>query len=265
MSNQPPHPSGQSDPFTVPPAAPVQPQSSGNVVLWVVLGVIGVMMLMCGGVVVALLLPAINAGRHAAQRMSRSNNAKQVALGIHNYHAAYKQLPFTVNANSDGEETIGWRIALSPFVEGQAQWEAIDSNESWASSTNMAVFQNPPLSFQSPSGEIGETGIFAIVSDESMFPPTPYTIVRFRDVTDGLANTVMMVELPNRTTVWSSTENMTPDEAFAAIASMEDAQSAHLIMADGAVRAVTNSLERELFDALVTRAGGDDVLAGLEL
>lgn len=253
MSNQPP----SDNPFTYGTPVDPQQQQSGSAVktLIIVLVAVGAAMLMCGGILVALLLPAVGAARKAAQRMQRSNNLKQVGLGIHNYHAVYKQLPFTVTAHENGQGIGCWRIGLSPFVEGQAQWDLFNENES--SGGRALIEESAPPCFQAIEGQPGETHIFAIVSDNSLFPPTANTKVRFQDITDGLSNTIVAIELPNRSANWASDENLTPAEAYQALQELESPEVAHVLMGDGAVVAVTSDLDKSVFDSLITRDGGE--------
>jgi prepilin-type N-terminal cleavage/methylation domain-containing protein len=67
------------------------------------------------GVLVALTLPAAQAAREAARRMQCGSNLKQVALAMHNYHAAHKALP----PGSCGCCWGTWLVAALPFLEEQ--------------------------------------------------------------------------------------------------------------------------------------------------
>lgn len=72
------------------------------------------------GVLVALLLPAVQSARESARRSQCNNNLKQITLGMHNYADAYKQT-FPVGEYSCCWGT--WLVALLPYVEQQALFD----------------------------------------------------------------------------------------------------------------------------------------------
>jgi len=84
------------------------------------------------GILVALLLPAVQAAREAARRMSCGNNLKQYGLAIHNYHDVYKKIPtnqyHTVNGNTDvwSQNVVGWQASILPFAEQQPLYDRIN-------------------------------------------------------------------------------------------------------------------------------------------
>lgn len=67
------------------------------------------------GILVALLLPAVQAAREAARRMQCGNNLKQIGLAMHNYHSAHNTLP----AGSCGCCWGTWLIGVMPYLEEQ--------------------------------------------------------------------------------------------------------------------------------------------------
>ncbi|MDP6556583.1 MAG: DUF1559 domain-containing protein [Pirellulaceae bacterium] len=115
------------------------------------------------GILVALLLPAVQAAREAARRMSCSNNLKQIGLGLHNYHDTYKSMPpawsFTTppaqNARN-GRPYWGWGALILPFVEQTPLHDALNPGPTHmrAAVRNaqlVALMRNPIPVYRCPS------------------------------------------------------------------------------------------------------------------
>jgi prepilin-type N-terminal cleavage/methylation domain-containing protein len=79
------------------------------------------------GLLVALLLPAVQAAREAARRIKCANNLKQIGLGLMNYESTYQTLPWG-NAYGGGwvSAAPSWSTAILPFIEAQNHFEKFD-------------------------------------------------------------------------------------------------------------------------------------------
>jgi prepilin-type N-terminal cleavage/methylation domain-containing protein len=100
------------------------------------------------GLMVALLLPAVQSVREAARRMQCQNNLKQVGLGIQNYESAHRFLPkggagtvSLTDPNSRARWRLSWGAAILPFMEQMPLYEMIDQNQPFIHPNNLAAGQ----------------------------------------------------------------------------------------------------------------------------
>src|SRR5918992_4678938 len=89
------------------------------------------------GVLVALLLPAVQAAREAARRMQCSNNLKQLGLASHNYHDTYKVFPVQSFPAHGSNNAWGWSPMLFPFIELNSLYDILKPNTGMAPGTNV--------------------------------------------------------------------------------------------------------------------------------
>src|SRR5262245_37939388 len=109
------------------------------------------------GVLVSLLLPAVQSAREAARRLQCQNNFKQLALALLNYHDSRRifppgvQFPLnTANINTSPNTRANWAVLSLPYLEEQNTFDQFDfsvptthANNRTARGTSLSVFRCP--------------------------------------------------------------------------------------------------------------------------
>ncbi|MDR1925963.1 MAG: DUF1559 domain-containing protein, partial [Planctomycetaceae bacterium] len=194
------------------------------------------------GILIALLLPAVQAAREAARRMQCTNNLKQLGLAIHNFHDTMKKLP-TGMAQVHQKPTNGSQYKFSvllhvcPYMEQQTIFDAfVNKTDAGAYDkypTEVANINLPGFNCPSNSGEvtvIGNAGrsSYNVVYGDVMFPSVPndstttpvhvprgffglkYSYKELSGITDGLSNTIAMSERVGVKATWGAYSSANP-------------------------------------------------------
>lgn len=134
------------------------------------------------GILIALLLPAVQAAREAARRSQCTNNMKQVGLAFHNYHDAYKAFPLpvivtltdTVPLTPDGlATTTSWGTSILPFIEQGTIYDGYDMNLPAWDLANAPATSSAVPSFTCPSTVDGDRTISYTIPAGMIFPGVP--------------------------------------------------------------------------------------------
>ncbi len=226
-------------------------------------------MFVCGGILVALLLPAVQAAREAARRSQCSNNLKQIALAFHNYHDCYNTLPPAYIPDENGKPKHSWRVLILPFIEQSALYERYNFDESWDSPNNLAVTNTVIPVYSCPSDLAGntvptQTNYMVITGPKTIFDGGK--AASFRDITDGTSNTLLVVEVAGSGVNWAEPIDLDASKITFPIGARNPNSTGsyhpgglQVAMCDGAVRFISNSLAKAMWDALITKAGGETI------
>jgi prepilin-type N-terminal cleavage/methylation domain-containing protein len=108
------------------------------------------------GVLIAMLLPAVQAAREAARRISCSNKMKQLGLAVHNYHDTYNSFPagaillrwgttaeLGVTGNNTTRQRLPWSVSILPFIEQAVLYSQFDFGKIFAALINDGEITDP--------------------------------------------------------------------------------------------------------------------------
>lgn len=178
------------------------------------------------GVLVALLLPAVQAAREAARRMECTNKIKQWSLASHTFADANNGYLPIGGMNSNGVvengqtyERITWHVLLWPYIEQTALFSQYNLKEPFHSANNILTLRNHIPLYTCPSdkgrvtqdtndqywrvmgnyvGNFGNTHLHQNANDQAIYTGSPYGIrhtYTMASITDGTSNTIAFSEL----------------------------------------------------------------------
>ena len=165
------------------------------------------------GVLISLLLPAVQMARDAARRISCSNNEKQLALSLHAHEAAFGLLPPTVSSERYNS-LLYWQARSLEFLERQDVLDRVREQIS----AGINIYNNQSRRVTVPSLQCASNpdqgylvncdigflyaftdycGVAGANIDDGIFPLNlEGSGTRFREITNGLSNTLLFGERP---------------------------------------------------------------------
>nr|WP_261361497.1 DUF1559 domain-containing protein [Aeoliella straminimaris] len=275
------------------------------------------------------MLPAVQSARESARRTTCLNNLKQQILTVHAYHDTHGIIPPVYNGSQDpfagfllGITSHSWRSAVLPYMEQQALFDRIDFDAYATDVVNQPAATTPLEVFHCPStprnnalarglwvgrGRLDETLSAAVtdynasegIMDGKLCIPGGWgevidnrqRKVRFANVTDGLSQTLLLLERgglpdlyqedqhtphdPPRFRTWGnvglwaiSAETMMnhlSNEHGTPMVNYDNAKGiysfhpggAQTAFGDGAVHWLTEDVDNDILAALITRDGGE--------
>ena len=234
-----------------------------------------------------LLLPAVQAARQAARRVHCQNNLRQIGLGLNAYHAARGSFPpggieWRPRGNTTKRQ-LAWSALMLPFIQEQALYDSLDLATPFDSIENArGAAQIVPV-YVCPASQRGAQlvhgrgpcdygGIYGERITSRNSPPKGVMLydqrVAIRDVTDGTAKTLIVGEDSRFDDgQWINGRNIF-DQAFAINAApdfendirSEHGSGANVVLCDGSVHFLAETMNVSVLAALCTRAGNEMIV-----
>ena len=257
-------PGAATQPFA--PVGPPPPSGSSSTVVTLIVVIVcaGVGFLFCAGILAALLLPAIQAAREAARRAQCTNNLKQIAIGLQNYHDVYGTFPPAYLADANGKPMHSWRVLILPYIEQQSLYARYNFDEPWDGPNNRLLATQMPMAYRCPSDPAGgvTTNYAAITGPGTVFHGASGSSIA--SITDGTSNTLMIAESTAGIN-WMEPRDLDVSQMSFGInggpaeISSHHPGGAQAAFADGSVRFLSQAVNGQLLRSLTTKAGSEPV------
>ena len=200
------------------------------------------------------------------RRDSCMNSLKQIAIALHSYHDTYGSLPPAYVADKQGRPMHSWRVLILPFLDYDygVLYERYDFGVAWDHPNNRYVLEHMPPAYscyRDPDRDGIVTSYFAPFGSNCAFQGAIPT--RFRDMTDGQPNTILVGEAIGLHVPWTKPQDI-DTTMFPRLGEKGGFRSVHdggtyFVFGDGATRFVLDTIEQETLRNLFNINDGNEI------
>jgi len=209
--------------------------------------------------VVTETLPAI---QEAANRARATNNLRQIGIALHAHNDAFGKLPTATIYSADGTKPLySWRVALLPFLEQEALYNALKRDEPWDSEHNKKVLKDVkmPGVFALPGvpAKEGHTFLQVFTGPDTTFDGKKQMTIQ--GIADGSSNTIAVVEAAE-SVHWAAPGDDIPYSAKVSPLKQlgnHYGKGTLAVLFDGSFRTISPKMTEKTIRAAITPNGGE--------
>ena len=223
----------------------------------------------------ALLWPGIQSARNVRDETGCVATLKYIGLAMQSYHSQYGCFPPAYLADNDGQPMHSWRLQPLPHLGAEQLYEEYSFDEPWNSPNNLALAHNVPVgmlefhsTYRCPSdSEASEQdATYLMPVGPGAFSDGPNGR-KIGEITDGTSNTIVAAERSQSGIHWMEPRDLNVEDMSFKINDPAGygIRSTHpgvvnMVFGDGHTDSISKDIDPRVLRALITVAGGEDVL-----
>jgi hypothetical protein len=257
--------SGCGKTLTIPPRGPDTNDRAAKRTNW---PTILIAVLVPVALLVLLLFPAVNSVRGPTRPGRCITNLSQISNAMFCYELDHNSFPPAYVADKNGRRMHSWRVLLLPYLDCKDLYKEYHFDEPWDGPHNRALADRMPEVYCCPDApSTSVTSYAVVVGPNTVFPGAK--AVRMNEITDGLSNTILVVESAKAGINWLEPRDLNEDRMRFKINGDPNTEigsfhlhGANIVFCDGASVFFQDSINAEALKDLIERNDGHRVDMG---
>jgi prepilin-type processing-associated H-X9-DG protein len=205
--------------------------------------------------VIPSVVALIQKQRGEVRRQQSTNNLRQLAIAMHNFHGTYNRFPAAMICDRRGKPLLSWRVQLLPYIDQKALYDEFHLDEPWDSEHNKKFLDRMPRVFAAQGEEkSNRTHYQVFTGKDTCFEGKKG--IPINEITDGTSNTLLIVEAATAVP-WTKPEDL-PFDADKPLPKLGGVQPGgfNAAFADGSVRFLKADIKESTLRLMIQRNDG---------